>query len=183
EGEVSAESMLAETDKSLILCHRLDTNTDGLLMFAKNDKAFNEIQNGFKNKSIAKHYRARVYGKILNDCRLTDYLVKEVKGNRVMIFAEKVKGGVEVVTDCKVTGYDGETTLVDLVIFSGKMHQIRAQLAYHKHFILGDSKYGRDDINRKLGFKKQQLTANKLTFSFPDSSYLRYLNDKNIEID
>lgn len=182
DGLNSVESIIRENNGNLILCHRLDTNTDGLLMFAKNERAFNEILNGFKNKHIAKFYRAKVYGVMQNDIVYKDYLVKNCDSGCVSIYHNKVPNGMEIVTECKVVGTDGNSTLLDIKIYSGKTHQIRAQLASHGHFILGDSKYGRDDINRKYGYKKQQLTACKLTFNFPLNSYLNYLNRITIEL-
>ncbi len=182
EGDISAESILAEYEKGAILCHRLDTNTDGLLIFALNVSAAEEIAKGFKNEKIEKVYEARVYGKVPSDAVYRDYLLKNAKEGKVRIFQEKHAGAVPVEASVKVIGYDKNSTLVEVVIHNGKTHQIRAQLAAHGHFILGDGKYGRDDINNKFGVKKQQLTAKKLVFSFDEGSFLYYLNSKKIAI-
>ena len=176
EGDISAESILAEYEKGAILCHRLDTNTDGLLIFALNVRAAEEIAKGFKNEKIEKVYEARVYGKVPSDAVYRDYLLKNAKEGKVRIFQEKHAGAVPVEASVKVIGYDKNSTLVEVVIHNGKTHQIRAQLAAHGHFILGDGKYGRDDINNKFGVKKQQLTAKKLVFSFDKGSFLYYFN-------
>ncbi len=181
EGDVSAESVMKEHIKGLFLCHRLDTNTDGLLMFAKSEKVFDELTRAFKHDEVEKHYTARVYGKFKTDTVYKDYLEKCENG-RVKIYPSPKRGAVEVVTDCRVSGYDGNTTILDVVIHNGKMHQIRAQLAAHGYFILGDSKYGRDEINRKLGYKKQQLTATGIVFLLEKSSFLAYLNGKNVQM-
>lgn len=182
EGDISAESILTEYEKGAILCHRLDTNTDGLLIFALNESAAEEIAKGFKNEKIEKVYEARVYGKVPSDAVYRDYLLKNAKEGKVRIFQEKHAGAVPVEASVKVIGYDKNSTLVEVVIHNGKTHQIRAQLAAHGHFILGDGKYGRDDINNKFGVKKQQLTAKKLVFSFDKGSFLYYLNFKIIAI-
>lgn len=182
EGDISAESILTEYEKSAILCHRLDTNTDGLLIFALNEKSAEEISKGFKAEKIEKVYEARVYGKVPSDVVYRDFLLKNAKEGKVRIFQEKRAGAVPVEASVKVVGYDKNSTLVEVTIHNGKTHQIRAQLSAHGHFILGDGKYGRDDINDKFGVKKQQLTAKKLVFSFDKGSFLYYLNAKKISI-
>ncbi|MCI7530832.1 MAG: RluA family pseudouridine synthase [Christensenellaceae bacterium] len=182
EGDVSAESIVREYEKTAVLCHRLDTNTDGLLIFALDERAENEIARGFREGYVEKIYEARVYGKVRGDTVYRDYLWKNAKEGKVRIFSEKREGAVPVEAAVKVIGYDDNSTLVEVAIHNGKTHQIRAQLAAHGHFILGDGKYGRDDINAVFGVKKQQLTAKKLVFSFDEKSFLYYLNGKNIEL-
>lgn len=182
DGDISAESILRETCKEAVLCHRLDTNTDGLLLFAKNGDAEKEIENAFKRGEVEKVYSARVYGKIDCDCVYTDYLLKNSSEGKVAIFSNKKEGAQKVETSVKVVGYDGGTSYIEASIHNGKTHQIRAQLAAHGHFILGDGKYGRDEINRKYGVKKHQLTAKKLIFSLNPASFLSYLNTKTIEL-
>lgn len=182
EGDASADSIVKETLPSARLCHRLDTNTDGLLLFALHDKAYEEVQRCFLAGDVEKVYSARVNGKIPEDTVYVDYLLKNSDEGRVTIFAEKKAGSQEITTAVKVIGYDGDTTVIEASIHNGKTHQIRAQLAAHGHFILGDSKYGRDDINRKYGCKKQQLTAKKIVFSVKTKSFLYYLNGKDISL-
>lgn len=99
-----------------------------------------------------------------SDAVYRDYLLKNAKEGKVRIFQEKHAGAVPVEASVRVIGYDKNSTLVEVVIHNGKTHQIRAQLAAHGHFILGDGKYGRDDINNKFGVKRQQLTAKNLFF-------------------
>ena len=95
-----------------------------------------------------------------------DYLLKNAKEGKVRIFQEKHAGAVPVEASVKVIGYDKNSTLVEVVIHNGKTHQIRAQLAAHGHFILGDGKYGRDDINNKFGVKKTATYGKKTCFFF-----------------
>jgi Pseudouridylate synthases, 23S RNA-specific len=136
----------------------------------------------FSGHFVEKHYLARVYGTLQKDATLHGWLSKDSNAGVVKVFDEKVKGAAEIITTYKVLGVDGNTTLLDVMIFGGKTHQIRAHLAHTGHFILGDGKYGRDEINRNYGFKKQQLTANKLVFNFPKNSPLFYLNSTKIEL-
>lgn len=93
EGDISAESILMEYEKGAILCHRLDTNTDGLLIFALNERAAEEIAKGFKNEKIEKVYEARVYGKVPSDAEYRDYLLKNAKeGRESQDFSGKTRG-------------------------------------------------------------------------------------------
>lgn len=183
EGAFSADSLVKAQNGGAILCHRLDTNTDGLLMFAKSQRAYEEILKAFKDGRIVKKYSARVYKKIPSDVVYTNYLVKNSKEGEVKVYSENRAGAARIVTEVRIVGYDGDTTIIEAVIHNGKTHQIRAQLAAHGHFILGDSKYGRDDINRKYNYKKQQLTAKKIEFNLNSDSFLSYLNNQNISLE
>lgn len=183
EGASSADSLVRAQNSGAILCHRLDTNTDGLLMFAKSQSAYEEILKAFRGGGIIKTYSARVYKKIPSDVIYTDYLVKNPKEGEVKVYPQNRAGAARIVTEVRVVGYDGDTTVIEAVIHNGKTHQIRAQLAAHGHFILGDSKYGRDEINRKYHYKKQQLTAKKIEFNLKNDSFLSYLNKQNISLE
>lgn len=180
QGEFSAESIVSAGNPGVILCHRLDTNTDGVLVFARNERAFAEIKRASRENRVEKTYEARVYGTIPEDAEYADGLTKDAEAGRVRITGKNE--GTAVRTRVRVLSRDGETTLIEAVIHRGKTHQIRAQLAAHGHFVLGDGKYGRDDINRRFGYKKQQLTAKKVAFSFERDSFLYYLNGKEISL-
>lgn len=91
EGDISAESILAEYEKGAILCHRLDTNTDGLLIFALNVRAAEEIAKGFKNEKIEKVYEARVYGKVPSDAVYRDYLLKTQRKGKSGFFRKNTR--------------------------------------------------------------------------------------------
>lgn len=91
EGDISAESIMTEYEKGAILCHRLDTNTDGLLIFALNESVAEEIAKGFKNEKIEKVYEARVYGKVPSDAVYRDYLLKNAKEGKVRIFRKNMR--------------------------------------------------------------------------------------------
>ena len=94
------------------------------------------------------------------------------------IYDRKVENSVTIITGYKVIEKLGETSVLDVTLFTGKTHQIRAHLAYIGHFIIGDGKYGDNSINKRLGVKNQQLTAYSLTLHFSKDSPLYYLDGK-----
>jgi len=147
---------------NLRLLHRLDTNTDGLLMFALNQRAYEILYQANAEHLITKYYNALVYGQVRGETVLDGYLMKDAEKGRVKIYHEP-KVGAEYVK-CLVTPdrCDDNVTTVIIKLKGGKTHQLRAQLADWGHFILGDGKYGDDRINREYGKDKQQLTAFKL---------------------
>ena len=184
EGDVSFTSLVTSEKGAVRLMHRLDTNTDGVLLFAKNDIAYREIYDAMKAGLIAKEYRAEVYGvpDITGECQLTYYYKKDAEGARAIISDAPKEGFSSVSLSFSVEARREDRSILRVIIHKGKMHQIRAMLAYYGHFILGDGKYGSDKINRLLGVRKTLLTATAVTFDLPESSPLAYLNRIRIEI-
>lgn len=165
------------------MVHRLDRNTEGLIIFALNKTSETELLSGFKNRNFDKRYLATVYGKLpQKKAVLTAYLVKDEVSSTVKIFDKKVARSVEIKTGYAVIKENAETSVVEVELFTGKTHQIRAHLAHIGHFIIGDGKYGVGEINRKLGAKELMLKSYKLTLKFDKNSPLYYLNEKTFEI-
>ena len=162
-------------------CHRLDRNTSGLILYAKNQQALDILLQKFKDHEIEKHYLALVYGVPSEKAKkLTAYLFKDSKKSIVYISDEPKKGYSKIITSYSILKkYTNNTSLLDVQIETGRTHQIRAHLAHIGLPIVGDGKYGNYEINKKLGFKTQQLTSYKLKFNFiSDASILEYLNGK-----
>ena len=170
---------------NLYYIHRLDRNTSGLMIFAKNAESESELLNGFKNRTFQKKYLARVYQKPQKESMiLTDYLVKDKEKGLVKIYSNKVNGSVKIQTEYKfIKDYGDDTSLLEVDLITGKTHQIRAHMAHIGHFVIGDGKYGKEKINRLYGKSKQQLRAYKLTLNFTKSEKLYYLNGKTFILD
>ena len=166
-------------------CHRLDRNTSGLILFAKNQTALDILLDKFKHHEIEKHYLALVYGVPKKKSeRLISYLFKDSSKSLVYISDVPKKGYLKIITSYSLIESINNTSLLDVEIETGRTHQIRAHLSYIGLPIIGDGKYGINEINKKFKAKTQKLVSYKLKFNFvKDSGILNYLNGKSFEID
>ncbi|MCQ2387615.1 MAG: RluA family pseudouridine synthase [Clostridia bacterium] len=162
--------------------HRLDRNTSGIMVFALNSLAEEQLLKGFKERTFEKEYLAEVKGIVSkNQDTLINYLVKDSKTSTVKIYDKNVKGSVLIKTGYKVIKRNQNTTVLSVKLYTGKTHQIRAHLAYIGYPIVGDGKYGDNEFNKKMKEKSQNLTAYKLTLHFEKDNPLFYLDNKTFE--
>ena len=158
--------------------HRIDRNTEGLVVFALNEKSEKNLLNAFKTrKGIIKKYALLVNGRVdVSKIKRTVYLKKMENLSKVWISEVKTSGYDPIITEFDIIEYRNDKTLMEANLLTGKTHQIRAHIAYYGYPIVGDNKYGKDKSAQMC------LTANYLAFNFNKKSCLYYLNAKNFEI-
>ena len=163
------------------LCHRLDVQTGGLLLFAKDDEAFESAMRAFSERTFRKFYTCRVKGcPAKQEAVLHAWLRKDAQISRVSVTDYPARGALEIMTGYRVLKAE-ENALLEVELMTGRTHQIRAHLAHIGHPILGDDKYGDRMLNRKLGIRRQQLWATRLVFQAEGA--LSYLNGRGFSVD
>ncbi len=178
EGDNSVISILQGMGYNAIAVHRLDRNTQGIMVFALNELAETELNTAFSDKRVQKIYRAEVLG-FLNPPQniLTAYLFKDSEKSQVYISKTPQKGYLPIKTGYKVIKEKELTSLIDVYLYTGRTHQIRAHMAFIGHPIIGDGKYGDYQANKELKAKTQKLKAYSLSFDFK-GGVLSYLDKK-----
>lgn len=165
-------------EKEVFAVNRIDRNTEGLVVFAKNKTYFDLLHQSMQNGEISKYYLAQVYGLVNWKLKiLTNYLVKDAEKSLVKIYDKKIPNSVKIETQfgniCQ--NAKNNTTLLLVKLKNGKTHQIRAVLSYLGFAIIGDNKYGTSKINKQYSAKTQRLFAFKLKFNC-SAEPLQYLN-------
>lgn len=166
------------------LCNRIDRNTGGIVIGAKNAEALRVMNEKIKNDEISKFYYCVVHGKMPKRAdTLTGFLLKDADKNQVKIFDKQVRGSKNIITKYRVVAEKNNTSLLEIELVTGRTHQIRAHMAYIGHPLLGDGKYGINKDDRAKGYKYQALYAYRLRFDFNDSDgALGYLNGKEFKL-
>ena len=166
------------------LCNRIDRNTGGIVIAAKNAAALREMNARIKNNEIDQHYLCAVHGiPREKEKTLRGYLIKDSRENTVKVYDKKLQGAKEIITKYKVISERGGNALLSVLLVTGRTHQIRAHMAYIGHPLIGDGKYGINKSDREKGYKYQALYAYKLRFSFADrEGTLGYLCGKELEL-
>lgn len=158
------------------LCNRLDRNTDGLVIAAKNFKTLQEVNRLIRERKIVKIYSCIVEGNVCSDHDiLIGWWIKDKKRNKVTISGEKCGDSKKVITEYFVLKRFKNNTKLKIILHTGRSHQIRAHLASIGHPIVGDKKYG-----SSIG-TTQKLTSCGLIFKSSDS-ILEYINGKIITL-
>ena len=162
------------------LCNRIDRNTGGIVIAAKNAEALRILNDKIKDREIEKYYLCAVQGRPKPpQGRLENYLFKDAGKNQVYVKSRPEPGAKTAVTEYRLIASRGELSLVECRLLTGRTHQIRAQMSHAGWPLLGDGKYGSERFNRGYGEKGQALYSYKLKFDFPtDAGILEYLRGK-----
>ena len=166
------------------LCNRIDRNTGGIVIAAKNAEALRIINEKIKEREIEKYYLCVVRGRPKPaEGELRGYIFKDAAKNRVYVRRKPEPGVKEALTYYRTLASQGGLSLVECRLGTGRTHQIRAQMAAAGTPLLGDGKYGSDRENKKLGEDGQLLYSYRLEFAFKtDAGALNYLNGRSFSV-
>ena len=167
------------------LCNRIDRNTGGIVIAAKNAEALRIINEKIRDREIEKYYLCLVHGRPSPPSgRLENFLFKDASKNQVYVKSKSEPGARTAVTEYKTIRSKGPLSLVECHLLTGRTHQIRAQMSYAGWPLIGDGKYGSERFNKTYGETGQALYSYKLLFSFPtDAGMLNYLRGREFSVD
>ncbi|MEN6563573.1 MAG: pseudouridine synthase [Christensenella sp.] len=160
EGELLGE--LESLFESVYPVHRLDANTEGLVLFARTEEAAARYEELFFAHNLRKIYHAVVRGVPDKTGRLVHWVVKNAEDSFVRLCREGEPEALRCELSYRVLQSNGETSLLEIELFTGRTHQIRVQMAAIGHPVLGDDKYGDREFNKLRRKKTQQLLAKRL---------------------
>ena len=165
------------------LINRIDRNTGGIVMAAKNAETLRIMNRKVKARELQKLYLCVVCGAMEKKAdTLEAYLTKNERQNRVYISHDRNGEAKTIRTRYRVLSERTGFSLLEVELLTGRTHQIRAHLASIGHPLAGDGKYGRNAVNKKTGFPYQALYSYRLAFRFTtDAGMLNYLNGKEFE--
>ena len=184
EDGVNSEALFAalsrranERGEACYFIHRIDRNTKGLLIFAKNTESETELLTAFKTHTVGKLYHALCFGAPAEEhAVLTAYLKKNAQGALVKIYNEPTNGAEKIITEYRILERFAETTKLEVLLHTGKTHQIRAHFGHIGCPLVGDMKYGVAAKNKALNVTRQCLVSKRL--SVASNGKLAYLSGK-----
>lgn len=165
------------------LVNRIDRNTGGIVIAAKNAESLRILNKKMKTRELEKFYLCLLHGKPEKSTdTLHGYITKNESKNKVTVFKKEVENSKEIKTKYSILDFDGKYSLAEVKLLTGRTHQIRAHMASIGHPLVGDTKYGK---NKKApdNIKYQALYSYKLRFNFTEESgILEYLNGKEFSV-
>jgi len=174
-----------ENSFSPALCNRIDRNTGGIVIAAKNAEALRIMNEKIRDREIDKYYLCAVYGKPSpKEGVLRDWIFKDAAKNQVFVKKQSCPGAKEAVTEYRTLQTKDGLSLVECHLITGRTHQIRAQMSAKGSPLLGDGKYGLEHKNREYGEKAQALYSYRIKFAFTsDAGVLNYLCGQSFSIE
>ena len=165
------------------LCNRIDRNTGGIVIVAKNAEALRILNEAIREREIEKFCLCLVKGvPEPKEATLIHYHRKDSAENKAVIYDHPRPDTKTMITKYKVLETNGRFSLVEVELKTGRTHQIRAHMAYIGHPLVGDGKYGSNGAEKKKGFDCQALYSYKLRFAFREEHALSYLNGKTFQV-
>ena len=167
------------------LCNRIDRNTGGIVIAAKNAETLRIINEKIKNHELEKSYLCVTVGHPRPvEGRIEGFLLKDEAKKQVSFYHKPVPGGKTAVTLYKTLESRGPLSLVECRLLTGRTHQIRVSMAEIGCPLLGDGKYGQGAVNKQYHETRQALYSYKLSFAFTtDAGALEYLRGKEFRVD
>lgn len=166
------------------LCNRIDRNTGGIVIAAKNAETLRILNEKIRAREVEKSYLCVTVGRPRPaEGRIEGFLLKNEAKNEVAFYRRPVPGGKTAVTLYKTLETRGQLSLVECRLLTGRTHQIRASMAAVGCPLLGDGKYGNGAVNRQYHETRQALYSYKLAFPFPtDAGLLNYLRGREFTV-
>ena len=167
------------------LCNRIDRNTGGIVIAAKNAETLRIMNQKIRDREVEKSYLCVILGAMSPpEGKLENVLLKDEQKKQVSVHRRAVEGGRTAVTLYRTLARTRDLSLVECRLITGRTHQIRAQFAAAGHPLLGDGKYGRERENRRFGRSGQALCSWRLSFRFTtDAGCLAHLNGRTWTVD
>lgn len=167
------------------LCNRIDRNTGGIVIAAKNAETLRIINEKIRAHELEKSYLCITVGQPKQpEGKIEGFLLKNEAKKEVRFFHKPVPGGKTAVTLYRTLESRGGLSLVECRLLTGRTHQIRVSMAEIGCPLLGDGKYGKGDVNRRYHETRQALYSYKLRFDFPtDAGLLNYLKGQEFTVE
>ena len=164
------------------LCNRIDRFTGGIVIAAKNEAALKEMDMRIRSRQVEKFYLCAVTGRMVPpQGELKNYLLKE--GKRMRVLNREAPGAQAARTRYRTLAMEGDLSLLECQLLTGRTHQIRAQFAAAGHPLIGDTQYGDPKINQAHASHFQQLYSYRIVFRFSGTpGPLEYLNGQSFQV-